>query len=423
MINSDLVRSYYRDYQPWLPPRPGWYHFRVRCLDGSWKKLRRITSPEKLRKELFWSDAGDVYFSAAKWLNPEKISFKKGLTGRPGYIIADNLFLGSDYVFDFDAHNRDEADLEVVRKRAARLYNFMKKKRGFRISYILFSGKGFHIAYTHDEKQPVNPLLRVGKNEKNRKKYKKSLPKNIIFDTATLLNPLLVRRLPGTINTKSGNISTIITEKTLKTPIQEWINHIPQLLKKSGRPGKPLKRLMTNSFVSSKKRLGGAAGLAPPTTIIIPEYCYTNKVSGARDRYVLILKYGPLQKYWRDTKFLMDHYKLGIVYVLEGTEINKHLELEKRLWIVTAQTYPHKRLLKMLKRTRALNKNQQSRIKQTLMPIQKYRYIDAIKSPNPVKAASKSHRRIITRYTNKRQKSWTLEGNNNIKIIMHNKKR
>lgn len=406
MIKAKLIRDYYRDsYNPWLPPDSGFYHYRVKCIDGSWKKVScKINNPEKLRKKLILLDAGDVYFSTAKWLNPSKIGHKQGTRGGSGYLVADQLMIGSDFCVDFDADNTTLEDLDDVRKTALKFIKRMKKAKGFVKNYILWTGaKGLQVSYTpKDEKLPVDPRKRYQKIFENRKRYKKRYLEGIKFDEKTTLNPLLVRRLPNTINTKTGYVATIITEEILKLPIKKLLAHIPYVTR--SRPGIPTKNgKMTRHLRDGKKRLGGVAGLAPQ-----PILNYTNQVLGIKDRFILILEYQEGQKYERDIKFLQRHYRLSKSYLLKGKD-------DGRLWVFTLQTFPHKRLLKILNKTCALNKSQQKRIHYTRFPVQSYYHVKTFDSNNPLKVASATHKRLVKSLN---PEAWCWEGKENFQLSL-----
>jgi hypothetical protein len=407
MINKNLVRKYYssKDFKPYLPDHPTWYHFRVRCLDGHWKKIPlRINSSEKLRRAIISRDAGDVYFSTAAWLNPEKVGRKDGPRG-PGYVMADSLMLWDDYDFDFDADPVSLENLEITRKNAVKLVDYMKTKPDFKRDYINFTaGAGFHVNYKRNEKVSISPRDRIKEAGLNRKRFKYSLPEDIIFDVNTSLNPLLVRRLPGTPNTKTGYVSTIIPEEILRLPIKKLLEKIPFITKT--RPGIPLKREMTHILRTSNKMGGGdKAGLAPRPKLSMP--FMTNKVIGVKDRYVMALQYQPGQKYEQDIIFLQKHFKLSTVYVLE---------YEKYHWCITPQTFPKARLIKMMARTSCINKSQLWKYGHTLIPIFNFKLVKRINSDQSLKNASLGHINALEIWIKEKPTARFLEGKDEIKL-------
>lgn len=405
-ISKRTVRSFYKSdrFKPILPENSTWYHYRIKLQDGTWRKIPlRINSPKKLQRAIVKRDGGDIYFSTALWLNPEKVGPRKH---KKGYVIADMLLLKNEYVIDLDADTMSLEGLEDIRKHAVKLLNVMKKKRSYKLEYINFTGaKGFQLCYVKNEKISENPQKRLLEAGLRRKIFKNKLPTKIKFDVNTSMNPLLVRRVPGTINTKTGYLSTLITEEQLKKPIKELLKNIPYVTR--SRPGIPLKREMTRTPRTIKQRIGGVAGLAPQSTLIP---CFTNETQGCVDRYTLALQYHENTPYRRDLKFLQRHYKLSTVYVFKR---------KGYYWCLSAQTFPKLRLKKVLSRTKAMNVGQFRKLGYLMIPVRDQKLKEIIKSNNPLKNASKAHTRIIKLLSNKNiKKARFPEGNNNLCMMI-----
>lgn len=400
MIKKELVREYYKSpgFHPYIPDKSQFYHFRVLTNEGVWKKIKvKIRSEEQLKKQLINLDAGDVYFSTALWLDPRNIACKdRGAK----YVVADQIMIDCRYVFDFDGKNISIMALESARVNAKRFYEFMKNQSEFELEYCVFTGaKGLQLSYKKQESLPIDPRQRILFVERNRKDFKDRLPKNIIFDNVSL-NPLLVRRLPGTVNTKTGYIATIINPEKLDNNIHQLLIDIPYI--GISRPGIPYKGEMTGSLGPRKHVDGGEAGLAPHRHQFI-----SNQVQGVKDRYVLALQYSPGQKYIQDAKFLQKHYGVGNIYVLE---------YEDYAWLFSPQTFPHKRLIKILARTNAINKHQQRKFRHTLMPFVKYKLLELIEGRD-VPVGSLAHNNMLDIWIDRKQNFKFQEGKDAIRYM------
>jgi hypothetical protein len=97
--------------------------FRIRTKNDTFLKLRRIYSPEQLKKELDRIEPEDTYATISKWTNPERLGVKR--LPKPKYPlprnqlwrvakyktdkILNNNLLGCDFLMDFDLKDFKES--------------------------------------------------------------------------------------------------------------------------------------------------------------------------------------------------------------------------------------------------------------------------------------------------------------------------
>ena len=118
-------------------------HIRVFMSDGHWNKINRnMNSWEELRKIILNLFDGKgyprkIYYTPARWLNPEDLGSKERVNG--GYKLRDNYLLNQNQVI-FDLDTLDKEQLEKLR-------NYIRFSKYFDdIVYLIFSGgKGYHI--------------------------------------------------------------------------------------------------------------------------------------------------------------------------------------------------------------------------------------------------------------------------------------
>lgn len=119
---------------PTLPPEPNRRHFRMHTEKG-WLKIKdRIHTSMDLQ---IWIDKIDpiaTYVSVSKWLNPTTLGQQKKFT-RSLNRWADNIFLGSDFVLDFDTK-----DTSNVKKAIQKLKYFK-----YNIFTLVETGRGYHL--------------------------------------------------------------------------------------------------------------------------------------------------------------------------------------------------------------------------------------------------------------------------------------
>ena len=257
-----------------------------------------------------------MYYSTACWLNPHILG------SRVEKDVLKNLMISCDLAFDIDRGGK--LKLEDARQQAIRMNEFLKSK-GISVRYSAFSGsKGFHVVSDdpwNDEIAEENPRKRESEAIERRKRIvQEAKEKGIIFDEKVTVDTRRIIRLPGTINSKTGSVCTVLNKKELESDIYEII----KLARRHAiiTPRIPLRRRvreMTHDFIVGKiPGLMGRLGVRPT-----PEEkpCYstfiTNNIPGTRLK-IPMLEFGG----WRKTeeitgviKKVQRQYGLGDVFI------------------------------------------------------------------------------------------------------------
>ena len=313
------IKSYYKsnpvDLATTSPVK--FRHFRFRLEDTSFYKVKcKIRDSRDLREHLVKKAPLDVYYSTACWLNPHILG------SRIEKDILKNLMISCDLAFDIDRGGK--LKLEDARQQAIRMNEFLKSK-GISVRYSAFSGsKGFHVVSDdpwNDEIAEENPRKRESEAIERRKRIvQEAKEKGIIFDEKVTVDTRRIIRLPGTINSKTGSVCTVLNKKELESDIYEII----KLARRHAiiTPRIPLRRRvreMTHDFIVGKiPGLMGRLGVRPT-----PEEkpCYstfiTNNIPGTRLK-IPMLEFGG----WRKTeeitgviKKVQRQYGLGDVFI------------------------------------------------------------------------------------------------------------
>jgi hypothetical protein len=257
-----------------------------------------------------------VYYSTACWLNPHILG------SRVEKDILKNLMISCDLAFDIDRGGK--LKLEDARQQAIRLNEFLKSK-GISVRYSAFSGsKGFHVVSNdpwNDEITEENPRKRESEAIERRKRIvQEAKEKGIIFDEKVTVDTRRIIRLPGTINSKTGSVCTVLNKKELESDIYEII----KLARRHAisTPRIPLRRRvreMTHDFIVGKiPGLMGRLGVRPT-----PEEkpCYstfiTNNIPGTRLK-IPMLEFGGWRRIEEITgviKKVQRQYGLGDVFI------------------------------------------------------------------------------------------------------------
>ena len=313
------IKSYYKsnpvDLATTSPVK--FRHFRFRLEDTSFYKVKcKIRDSRDLREHLIKKGPLDVYYSTACWLNPDILG------SRVEKDVLKNLMISCDLAFDIDRGGK--LKLEDARQQAIRMNEFLKSK-GISVRYSAFSGsKGFHVVSDdpwNDEIAEENPRKRESEAIERRKRIvQEAKEKGIIFDEKVTVDTRRIIRLPGTINSKTGSVCTVLNKKELESDIYEII----KLARRHAiiTPRIPLRRRvreMTHDFIVGKiPGLMGRLGVRPT-----PEEkpCYstfiTNNIPGTRLK-IPMLEFGG----WRKTeeitgviKKVQRQYGLGDVFI------------------------------------------------------------------------------------------------------------
>ena len=231
---SDPFRSFYQHHLPDLsaitdlPHR----HFRILLPRGTFLKLQdRIRSEEVLRKWLVRYRPSDVYYSTSCWLVPENLGRRERTP------LSDNIFLSSDIVFDIDRSPFSIANLDRAREDTLKLLAFCDDNR-LPVKYSAFSGsKGFHVICADPRRyDDPSPLVREDLAKAARKEIiGRVLAEGITIDTKITADTRRIIRVPGTINSKTGYVCTVLSREQLAEPVSTILKYIPRV-----DPGTPL---------------------------------------------------------------------------------------------------------------------------------------------------------------------------------------
>lgn len=256
------IRSYYESNMIDLSvvPAVNFRHFRFRLADGSFYKVRyKIHDSRSLREHLVRKVPLDVYYSIACWLNPHLLG------SRIEKDILKNVMISCDLIFDIDIGGEIKT-LENARQQTIALNRFLESK-GINVRYSAFSGsKGFHIVCDDPWKGKIaeeNPAKREMKAiERRRRIVEETKAKGIVFDEKVTVDPRRIIRLPGTINSKTGFVCTVLTRNELESDTRKII----KLTKRHSitAPRIPRLREMTTDFIVRKiSGLMGRLGVRP----------------------------------------------------------------------------------------------------------------------------------------------------------------
>jgi DNA primase catalytic subunit len=314
------IKSYYKSNQTDLAvvSAVNFRHFRFRLADGTFYKVRRkVRDSRDLREHLVRKAPLDVYYSTACWLNPHLLG------SRVEKDILRNIMISCDLAFDIDFGEKVKT-LEDARLQVIALTEFLESK-GINVRYSAFSGnKGFHVVCDdpwNDEIAEENPIKReleaIGKRKKIIEEAKRE---GLIFDEKVTADTRRIIRLPGTINSKTGFVCTVLSKKELESDTEKIIKLARRYIITSPRiPLRKRMRKMTVHFMPSKiSGLLGRLGVRPT-----PEQgsCYSTFITCNIPRTRLkipVLEFGGWMKVEEVTgviKTVQRHYGLGNVFV------------------------------------------------------------------------------------------------------------
>jgi len=225
---SDPIRSFYRSHIPDLTSitHPTFRHFRILLPNGSFYKVQdRIRNGETLQKWLIRYRPSDVYYSTSCWLAPESLGRREKTP------LSDNIFLFSDIVFDIDRSPFSSSNLELARKDALEVIRFCANHT-IPVKYIAFSGsKGFHVICkdTRQYSDP-DPLVREDQAKAVRREIIRQVQEaGIGIDGKITGDTRRIIRVPGTINSKTGYVCTVLSTEQLEQPITRILKYIPRV--------------------------------------------------------------------------------------------------------------------------------------------------------------------------------------------------
>jgi hypothetical protein len=185
----------------------------------------RIRSEEVLRRWLVRYRPSDVYYSTSCWLAPENLGRRERTP------VSDNIFLSSDIVFDIDRSPFSTSNSELARQDTLRLLEFCDDSH-LAVKYLAFSGsKGFHVICTDPRRyDDPSPLVREDMAKAARKEIiARVLAEGIAIDTKITADTRRIIRVPGTINSKTGYVCTVLSREQLADPVSTILKYIPRV--------------------------------------------------------------------------------------------------------------------------------------------------------------------------------------------------
>lgn len=225
---TDPFRSFYRTHPPDLSPISDLTHrhFRILLPRGMFFKIpARIRDGKILQEWLVRYRPSDVYYSTGCWLAPERLGRREKTP------LADNIFLASDIVFDIDREPFSYENLESARNDTLRILDFCRDE-SLPVRYIAFSGsKGFHVVCSDTVRYPAaDPGEREDlAKERRRMILERLTATGITVDRRVTPDTRRIIRVPGTINSKTGYLCTVLTEKELGWPVAKILKSIPRI--------------------------------------------------------------------------------------------------------------------------------------------------------------------------------------------------
>ena len=344
---TDPFRSYYQHHPPDLTPISdlSHRHFRILLPRGTFFKIPdRITSEAALQKWLSRYRPSDVYYSTSCWLSPETLGRREGTP------LSDNIFLSSDIVFDIDRSPFSPENLDEARKDTLRLLEFCKNE-SLPIRYIAFSGsKGFHVVCEDRIRyDAADPRVREDMAKARRKEIlARVLAAGIAVDPKITPDTRRIIRVPGTINSKTGYVCTVLNEEQVRLPIREILKSVPRISLATPQiplPGddSSLRGYRIISWLCH--RLGVRS--KPPSPVTYNTFL-VNAVPGI-DRQIPVFIYPRrrnLTKIESELTWLHEVYGLSDIYLFES---------ETEISALSLRTYPLRRLEKILKASTATN--------------------------------------------------------------------
>lgn len=371
MIKPESIYKYYMSekFNPEMPDMSNFRHFRFKLPNGTWRKVpEKIKTKEELLKWIIKFGGCDVYYSVAQWLNPHVIS-AKGNSG--SYYIADNLVLNHDLVFDIDAFEPITIKkLNDAKKLASKIYKYMKNHERFEFDYFSFTGyKGFRLVYKDKQlKLPQSPRSRFDfiENERNifiqqALKDIKEDKENTMLDVAISTNLMCVIRVNGTINSKTGYLSTNLPVSYLNKKIEALLDEVPYIGKK--RPVIPKREM--KSDIDNKMSSPRAVQLEKDVSGLASfpnnhQYFITNRVLGIKRGYVPFFTYSLNHKYYKkELHKLQIKYNLGNIYTFKT---------DTQIIAISLKTMQSRRLIKVLNESSSHTKHHFKKYKRIHIP-------------------------------------------------------
>jgi DNA primase catalytic subunit len=198
-----------------------WRHFRFMLKNGRFLKInRQIKNGNDLKRLILRHMPLDVYYSTSCYLDPTSVTAR---TEKNKY---STIIIYNDIVFDIDFSPVSIYNLNKARKEALKVIEFMKE---FKLKYIAFSGsKGFHLVYEDNIKESIpDPLKREKSTIERRKQLVAEMKlKGIHIDSAITVDTRRIFRVPGTVNSKTGMVCSLITKEQLDSGMDKILEKV-----------------------------------------------------------------------------------------------------------------------------------------------------------------------------------------------------
>ena len=221
LLLPETIKAYYEsvnvDFS--VLSKVNFRHFRFRLTDDSFYKVpRKIRVWGNLKEQLLAMLPLDVYYSTACWLNPHRLGSREDAKK------LKDIMISCDLVFDIDMNGEEIEDLEQAKMQAISLKEFLTHK-GFDVRYLAFSGcKGFHVVCNdpwHHEKGFEDPAKREKDAIEKRKLIaEEAKAQGAFFDEKVTIDTRRIIRLPGTLNSKTGFVCTVLSDSQMKQDIE-----------------------------------------------------------------------------------------------------------------------------------------------------------------------------------------------------------
>ncbi|MBI2079724.1 hypothetical protein HYT84_03095 [Candidatus Micrarchaeota archaeon] len=331
---TDLI-SYYKDsnFDLNFLDKITFRHFRFKLFNGKFVKIiDRIRNSNDLKKHIFRNNPSDIFYSTSCWLAPEKIGLKR---------YSKDIMLSSDLFFDLDINEKIKT-LDEVRLETSRLIDFINDN-SIKLRYIAFSGsKGFHVSCYSEDLSAIHYKEREVLIKDKRENLVKEIRRaGIEIDRKVTVDTRRIVRLPGTINSKTGYICTILKQKELDNGIKEMFKNIKRVkvVAPLSESNENKSTIIAKSYV--KDRFGVRSSPFFYSTFLT-NYSFSNL-------WILFLQFPLSFKFLTQRiKLIQRTYEVGDVYVFKD---------RKFITAMCLQTFQRRRIEKILKAAKSSNLN------------------------------------------------------------------
>ncbi len=213
-VTPTQIQEYYKHNPPQLPSNPHRRQYKIITQKGQAQKIhRQIHKPQELQKILTQQAPVAAYYTQSQFIAPEQVNSKKN--DRPGYSYADNLFLRSEYILDFDKQHAELQNIKHTIKTLKTQLALTNKDLELRQT-----GNGYHLLFTTFTEKMCKPPHQIP-NPRNRENHHKQIKQNLTkhlnkqgcrFDEPISIDTRRIIRIPNTLH-QNGTIITKISIK------------------------------------------------------------------------------------------------------------------------------------------------------------------------------------------------------------------